>query len=451
MGSSGRRQNKNDKRPAVTPRGRKRLRTTGPKQSLGRAAALVAVVLVMSAGLLVAVRPGLIAGPDVRATPSIDPSPIIRTALHTDFTVEPKTLAELTRIPRQDLGKIDIARMNLLCAKGMPGAEGLDIEHALATLDQWAEHVAAETDRHLHRVTDPRYAEHYRHSEAYFRAESLLQVLQEAFGVKYDPKAINNFSFADSRVAFIHGMIPAPGKTVADTTGGTCASMPVLYVAVGRRLGYPLKLVTTNSHVFVRWDGENHRNPSFRETFNIDGAGEGFSSYPDDHYRNWPYKVTPKQEQVNGYLVTLEPHEELAQFLAARGHCAFDHGRNVFAARCYENASLLDWPRPCYRSWFMDAAMRCDYQPESASLQSLLAAHSQVERRRYDAATPIPIRTQTGPAARPGAIPAMPFGQPNATATWPAHASVIPQHPAGLVSPAPPHLPNENDDPHPPR
>ena len=43
--------------------------------------------------------------------------------------------------------------------------------------------------------------------------------------------------FCQPEDVFIHGMIVEGGK------GGTCASMPVLYVAVGRRIGLPLYLV----------------------------------------------------------------------------------------------------------------------------------------------------------------------------------------------------------------
>ncbi|NBC11701.1 MAG: hypothetical protein GVY24_08245 [Planctomycetes bacterium] len=328
--------------------------------------------LVIGAAVLLGARPDLIAG---RGSDLPSPSNVIKpvTSLVQTGRLEPRTFSELIRLSPDDLEHVDIARMNLLCATGLPGAEDLDVEHALATLDEWAKTVAIETDRHLYRVTDPLYADHYRHSEAYFRAEFLLQVLQQDLGVRYDPRAIGNFSFADSRMAFIHGMIPAaPGETTANTPGGTCASMPVLYVAVGRRLGYPLKLVTTDSHLFVRWDGKDHPNPDFRGRFNIEGAGEGFSSFEDDYYRSWPVKVTEKQVQVNKYLVSLTPREELALFIAGRGHCAFDHGKYRHAARSYENVTRLDWARPAYRAWFLDAARRCDYVPESIALRNML-------------------------------------------------------------------------------
>ncbi|MBN2583971.1 MAG: hypothetical protein JXL80_12970 [Planctomycetes bacterium] len=281
------------------------------------------------------------------------------------------TLDKLLAMPVEQLADVDIAEMNLLCAKGLPGAEDLDVAQAMATLDQWATRVKYETERHLYRVTDPRYAEHYRHSEAYLRAEMLVQVLCEDLGVKYDLSAKDTFAYNDSRVAFIHGMIPTKGQTIAETPGGTCASMPVLYVAVGRRLGYPLKLVTTRGHVFVRWDGKDHLNPAWRERINMEGT-HGFSSYPDDYYKTWPAKVTEAEIKINGYFVSLTPSEELAEFLASRGHCGTDNGQLAFAARCFENAYRYDTQRRCYREWFLDAARKSGYRPVTPALASLL-------------------------------------------------------------------------------
>jgi hypothetical protein len=42
----------------------------------------------------------------------------------------------------------------------------------------------------------------------------------------------------------------------------------VLYVAIGRRLGYPLKLVECKGHLFVRWEDA-------KERFNIEGTSRG--------------------------------------------------------------------------------------------------------------------------------------------------------------------------------
>jgi len=356
---------------------------------------------------------------------------------------EPQTLDDLLALEADELEQVDIARMNLLCATGMPGAENLDIEHALATLDRWAERVRFETERHLYRVHDPRYAEHYRNSEAYLRASFLLQVLQEDLGVKYDMTAVGNFSFADSRVAFIHGMIPEPGQTIADTKGGTCASLPVLYVAVGRRLGYPLKLVTTKGHIFCRWDGKDHPNPVWRERFNIEGSGEGFTSFDDEYYTRWPFRISQGEVRVARYLVSLTPAEEFAAFLAARGHCAFDNRQKGFAARCYENAYGYDPTRPSYSAWFLDAAQASNYWPHSPELNyRLVTAMNERNRNRRD---PLAVSVSTpgfsgvNEVPLPSARPRLETGVPNPIEieSWQQPQPTVPAH---QVPPAFQHL-----------
>jgi hypothetical protein len=356
-----------------------------------------------------------------------------------------KTLDDLLKIPADRLGEVDIAEMNLLCATGLPGAEKLDIDHALATLDDWAKRVKFETERHLYRVIDPRYAEHYRHSEAYLRAEMLVQALWEDLGVKYDPAARHNFSFKDSRVAFIHGMIPMPGQTQAEVPGGTCASMPVMYVAVGRRLGYPLKLVTTKGHVFVRWDGNDHFNPAWRERFNIEGTN-GFTSYPDEYYKTWPFKLADKEVKAGRYLVSLTPAEEFAEFLAARGHCGSDNGQPAFAASCYENACGYDPSRPSYRAWFGDAAIASGYRPHIPALANLLA-----RRRQHKVLDPESIVANQQAAARREWLrtqpenpmtPGLPNGIPAGVSTpYQLYQPSAPGQPPGISSPHQPYRP----------
>jgi hypothetical protein len=116
------------------------------------------------------------------------------------------------------LGKVDIAEMNLLCATDLSGAERLDIDRCLAKLDQWAERVRAETKRHAYRLSDPSLAEHYKGSASRFRAEFLLQVLQEDCGVHYNMDRVENIDFRRSQDLFLHGLI-------GDASGGTCVSI----------------------------------------------------------------------------------------------------------------------------------------------------------------------------------------------------------------------------------
>ena len=161
-------------------------------------------------------------------------------------------------------------------------------------LDQWAARVKFETERHLYRTHDPKWAKYYRNSEAYRRASFLLQVLQEDLGVKYDMTARDNFAFNDSRVAFIHGMIPAPGRTVADTSGGTCTYMPVMYVAVGRR-----GLTTTSTAgswelAVGSWVGFAWRRELLHSSKQRQASSPAAASSQDNHSKNQNHPISPE-------------------------------------------------------------------------------------------------------------------------------------------------------------
>ena len=235
---------------------------------------------------------------------------------------------ELLALPPAELAKIDLALMNLLCAKGLPGAENLDIPKSLATINTWAQNVRSETERHLYRVTDPRFADHYKHSEARLRAEFIVQILQEDCGVHYNLERIRDIDFSNSRDLFLNGMI-------GSDNGGTCASMPVLYTVIGRRLGYPIKLVGTKEHLFCRWDSD-------KERFNIEGASNGgVDYYPDEFYQTWPHRLTELEIKSGEYLRSFTPRQELSIFLQARGNCLRHNGRMPEALAAFSEAHRL--------------------------------------------------------------------------------------------------------------
>jgi hypothetical protein len=167
---------------------------------------------------VVAIAIGFAAGRGLKQPelPSASPTP-------TQATVPalPKSYRELLAMSSEELAKVDLAAMNLLCTKGLPGAERLDIPSALAKFDEWAARVKFETQRHLYRLTDPRYADHYAHSEPRLRAEFIVQCLQEDCGAHYNHARIDDPDFRDLGDCFIHGLLPGGN-------GGTCGSMPVL-------------------------------------------------------------------------------------------------------------------------------------------------------------------------------------------------------------------------------
>jgi hypothetical protein len=232
-------------------------------------------------------------------------------------------------IPLSDelLASQDIASVNLACAAGLPTTEGLDGDACLRVIDTWAEHVRGETARCAAQFhANP---SDFENSWGYFRVLVMTTVLQQDFGVRYDPLLVDRDDFfTRPEHLFVHGVVQ--GK------GGTCTSLPPLYVAVGRRLGYPLKLVQTHSHLFARWD-----NPATKDRFNIECTARGLNCYPDDYYRNWPRPTSERYVERYGWLVSQTPREYLAWFLVTRGHCLMENGYHREAVEAYALAVKL--------------------------------------------------------------------------------------------------------------
>jgi hypothetical protein len=319
-----------------------------------------------------------------RPAPPASPAPSARSM--------PTSYYDLLAMSPDELAKVDIALMNLLCAKGLPGAENLDISGTLKKLDEWAAKVKGETERHLYRVKDPRYAEHYGNSEARLRAEFIVQCLQEDCGVRYNPQRIDTADWHNSQDLFLHGL-------VGSSNGGTCSSMPLVYTVIGRRLGYPMKLVLAGSHIFCRWDGEHER-------FNIEGASDGGVSYFDDeYYRKWPKAISEAEVQRGEFLKSLTAAEELSSFLIDRGMCLDQNGRYSEARAAFAEAHRL-MPQSAFH-----------LRQLAISMRQVLGAPGAAERRRrqdMDAwlqqfmvpepqAGPPQIPRPGGPGAAPGA------------------------------------------------
>ncbi len=212
----------------------------------------------------------------------------------------------LACLPEHLLGRYDVALVNLACAVGLAGWEKIDAELCLRKLDEWAEKVREFTDRCLHDFH--RRPAEYNYSEAYFRILAMITHLQRDLSVEYNPEKRDPDVPFELEDTFIHGIMQGDG--------GTCASMPVVYAAVGRRLGYPIKLVSvwadeTAGHGFARWEDGTER-------FNIEATNTGLNTPPDEYYRTGRYKMTLEIQRLGGYLQSKTPRQELSHFLAER-------------------------------------------------------------------------------------------------------------------------------------
>jgi len=245
----------------------------------------------------------------------------------------PTNLGELLALVPDRIGEIPVEKINLLCATALCPTNEPDLKRCEAILETWAARVRSETERHRYRFE--RHPAEFENSPGFFRMLMLCVVLSEDFGVHYDLErragpaaagAADGF-FADVGSVFLHGLLGSERK-------GTCSSLPVLYVAVGRQLGYPLKLVTTRGHLFLRWEGQGER-------FNVEATARGLSRFDDDYYRHWPFELDAGEEASEGYLKSLTPPEELAVFLSIRGVCLREQGRIPEAIQSFTAAAKL--------------------------------------------------------------------------------------------------------------
>ncbi len=228
----------------------------------------------------------------------------------------------LSLTPEQ-VADYDMAELNLLCGSGLDGNEKANLNECKKSLDDLADMVKAETARNWARFqSNP---SEYQNSEAYYRMGMLITVIRQDFKAKYNPKLItdpskrteNEVFFKDASNVFLQGLLTGDKM-------GTCASMPVLYVAVGRRLGYPVYLVSTKGHLFCRWEDD-------KERMNFEGTGEGIRIDPDEKYHKFPFTLTQQEIENSTYLKNLTRAQELAIFLDTRAACLVASNRNAEA------------------------------------------------------------------------------------------------------------------------
>jgi hypothetical protein len=243
-----------------------------------------------------------------------------------DRTTWRRTLAQLVAMSEAELAAQDIARLNLFCAGGLPGIHAVDFDACIAKLDDWTAYIGRNSERWWPDfLRAPREGED---SPGKFCMLCVASLLQRQLGVQYNlPFTAGDYDGRDSRNLFLHGVLSG--------RGGTCVTLPVLYIAVGRRLGYPLFLVKTKDHYFARWEEQGG------ERFNVECAVRGFASRSDRHYQTWRTPISDAEVRSGAFLRNLTRREELANFLNERGNCLLDHLLLPAAVEAYYHANRL--------------------------------------------------------------------------------------------------------------
>lgn len=249
-------------------------------------------------------------------------------------------LWDLVDLDDEQLGLLDVARVNLACAQDLPDAGNLQIERCISRLDYLAEKAEKFIERRMPQFW--RNPSAYNNSENYYRILCLITFLQRDMGIRYNPAKTDPTTPLDTGDMFIQGVLFGEG--------GTCGSLPVIYTAVGRRLGYPIRLVQTtdgqSGHLFCRWDDPDDPHG---ERFNIEASGQGLNCYSDDYYRTGKYQLTTEQEKQICRLNSMTPRQELAGFLGQRGLRWLEFGNRRRAAESFAWAYGLE---PLDKRWY---------------------------------------------------------------------------------------------------
>lgn len=263
---------------------------------------------------------------------------------------QPRSLDEALRLPADRIGGVDPALLNLLASEDLPGFGTISVERAMERLDAWAAHALAMAE--AHRAVFDRNPGRFENSLPLWLVLGLQRTLHREFGVHYNPRRVNApADWREDRDLFIHGAL-GPWRT------GTCASLPVLFLAVGHRMGLPLRLVRAPGHLFCRWDAPRHPDPAMRARFNIEYGGEQIACHSDAYYHRWPHPLpaaviaqAERNDPRAPYLVSLQPNQEAAIAIGHRATVIAAQGRDLWANLLYRQAHRLDPAYGGYRQF----------------------------------------------------------------------------------------------------
>lgn len=154
---------------------------------------------------------------------------------------------------------------------------------------------------------------HY-HSAINKMVAEAKQVVSRSTNPDYRIRALNTYLFQTKK--FNYDFDDPLGENIEnrllpgllDTKKGNCVSLPLLYVIIGQKLGFPVYAVNAPDHLFVRYVDQSLKQQNIETT---NGGGHG----PNSQYKR-DLKISPKAIQRGAYLKTLSNKELLGELLA---------------------------------------------------------------------------------------------------------------------------------------
>lgn len=274
--------------------------------------------------------------------------------------LEQVTSADLAGMSDKALARLDPLVMNLIVARGIPGLESLDIPKYAKTVDEWASTID-KANKAAERFSKEEAT--YKVSREFWMAGGMAVMLAgPRFGIAYTSEHLDE---SKPEQQFAHGII--------DDKRGTCATMPVLYMAIGHRLGWPIKGVVSRDHMWARWDDGKRGGQRFNlDATNADsnGADGSFASLTDQEYADW-LKTAPEFIQSGSDMTSLTARQLLGVFLQSRAGYWRAQGNRIrqredlaLAVQCFpQNIDI----RMCYESALRGPDPFADFRMPSRS------------------------------------------------------------------------------------
>ena len=249
-----------------------------------------------------------------------------------------RTVAQLVALSDAELEKTDVLEMNIAVAREIPGLEKLQYGHYRQIVDGWTDQFRRWLPTVEHGFHEA--PQRYKNDINFFRLGMLAQFLDETVGIAYDEKEKRDQLQADKEGRKAEARYVNPGHLLlhglVDTKRGTCATMPALHAAIGRRLGWPVGLACADSHFICRYDDGKVR-------YNIEATDTGHGGFAEGSDKDYMEKngVSPKAVAVGCDLRKLTAREMLGVFVEGRARHYADTDRPDLAARDYALAHTL--------------------------------------------------------------------------------------------------------------
>lgn len=260
------------------------------------------------------------------AAAAVKPSPVSIRSADDLASYKAMTVSDLMALSDDELEAIDPLVINMIVAKELPELVDIDFEKYVRIVDAWARRIGdGLAGAEANGGTDASYEV----DPNIWRAGGMaIAVAGHSIGITYS----RDVTLTDHADLFVPGMI--------EKKEGTCSNMPMLHLAIGWRLGWPLKAVVTRDHMWCRWDdgepgpddGGSYFNLEATASTNEGGGWGGFSTPSDEQYIK-DFQTPLEAIESGSDLASLTARQTLGVLLQQRAGYwrANEHPHRAFA------------------------------------------------------------------------------------------------------------------------